>query len=192
MTGTDAKRVARELAALGLCAGLLFAGPGALAGMLLLDGFDEPVSGSAHTSKGQSAWHDTTDTVMGGIRDGSVGCESSELDGTTTAQISGGLMEVTTNKKASPSVYLSYDRTAGWGPDLDSDPFNGSCVPALDLTDGGGNDRFRIVFASAALAPGRPVALSSSRARWPASPSTLLSAACASLSASSRHRVTTA
>lgn len=115
----------------------------------VIDDFSVPASGSAHTSKGQAAWYDTTSSVLGGIRDGSVGCESSELDGTTTAQITGGKFNVKTNKKASPSVYLSYDQTPGWGSHLDNDPFNGVLNPVQDLTDSGSNDRFSIVFASA-------------------------------------------
>lgn len=117
---------------------------------VVIDDFSDPSNGNAHTSQGQSAWYESVTGVIGGNRDGSVGCESSEFDGTTTAQITGGEFTVTTNKKASPSIYLSYDQTPGWGPNLDTDPFNGTFSSSQDLTGGSDNNRFAIVFTHAA------------------------------------------
>lgn len=116
---------------------------------IVIDDFSE--ADNAHTSQGQAAWADPGIDVMGGIRDGSVGCEDSESDGTTTANITkDGEFEVTTNKKASPSIYLSYDGLAGWGTDKDFDPFNGIISPVWDLTENGANSGFAIVFTHAA------------------------------------------
>ncbi|MBN2686508.1 MAG: hypothetical protein JXR40_14600, partial [Pontiellaceae bacterium] len=118
------------------------------ADLVMIDDFTEPSSRTI-TSRGQQEWIDTTTTVPGGVRDGSVGCESSDTDGNTTMTISGGLFQISTNKKASPSVYLSYDGTAGWGTDKDYAPFNGAFSPTIDLTDNGANNRFSILFAYA-------------------------------------------
>lgn len=114
---------------------------------ILIDDFSEPSRNI--TSRGQQEWVDTTATVPGGVRDGSVGCESSDTDGNTTMRINNGLFAILTNKKAAPSVYLSYDATAGWGSDKDYAPFNGAFVSTIDLTGGGKNDRFSILFAYA-------------------------------------------
>lgn len=94
------------------------------ADLVMIDDFTEP--SRTITSKGQQEWVDYTSTVPGGVRDGSVGCESSDALGNTTMKIEGGLFKISTNKSASPSVYLSYDATAGWGSDKDYDPFNGT------------------------------------------------------------------
>ncbi len=118
------------------------------ADVIIIDDFTEPSSRNI-TSRGQQAWVDVTGTVIGGIRDGSAGCESSDADGTTTARISAGIFSILTNKKASPSIYLAYDQTAGWGTHLDNDPFNGVLNPAWDLSDNGSNDRFSILFSKA-------------------------------------------
>ncbi|WP_168433524.1 hypothetical protein [Pontiella sulfatireligans] len=120
------------------------------ANAFLIDDFSDPANQTTTSQGNQTAWEDTTSSVIGGIRDGSVGCESSSSGGTTTAKFANGKLEVYTNKKASPSIYLAYDGTAGWGSNLDTDPFgNGTISPVLDFTDGGGNDRFSITFASA-------------------------------------------
>jgi hypothetical protein len=131
-----------------ICAAVLMVTTAAWAGPVMIDDFSESATGTI-TSRGQQAWVDNTLTVPGGVRDGSVGCESSDADGTTRMQISAGLFKIDTNKKAAPSVYLSYDGTAGWGDDLDYDPFNGAFTTALDLTGNGSNDRFSILFAYA-------------------------------------------
>jgi hypothetical protein len=115
---------------------------------VMIDDFLESATATI-TSQGQQAWVDNTPTVPGGVRDGSIGCETSDADGTTRMQISDGLFKIDTNKKASPSVYLSYDGTAGWGSGLDDDPFNGAFTTALDLTGNGSNDRFSLLFAYA-------------------------------------------
>lgn len=116
--------------------------------VVVIDDFTEGTS--SYTSTGQqSAWDNSNINVLGGIRNGSVGCESSDTDGTTKANIQDGHFEVTTNKKASPSIYLGYDATAGWGTDLDTDPFNGAFSSAVDLTQSGLNNSFAITFSYA-------------------------------------------
>ena len=118
--------------------------------VVMIDSFTFPATTQTVTSKGQQSFVNVTDTVLGGVRDGSVGCESSEADGNTTGKIDGGKYEIYTNKKASPSMYLSYDGTSGWGTHLDTDPFNGQFAQPIDLTDGGLNNSFNT--RSAALA----------------------------------------
>ncbi|MDD2237975.1 MAG: hypothetical protein PHP44_03965 [Kiritimatiellae bacterium] len=90
-----------------LCSGIT-----AECAVVLIDDFSIPASGQTVTSKGQQSWVNLTASVLGGVRDGSVGCESSEADGNTTGQITGGQLYIETNKRASPSMYLSYDGTA--------------------------------------------------------------------------------
>ncbi|OXU15110.1 PEP-CTERM sorting domain-containing protein [Sedimentisphaera salicampi] len=128
------------------CAAFMLLVSYANAEYVMIDDFSEP--GQNITSKGQQAWSDTNSNVLGGVRDGSVGCESSEADGRSTANISNGLFAVTTNHKAAPSIYLSYDGLAGWGNHLDDDPFNDSLSPSQDLTAGGA-DAFSIEFVHA-------------------------------------------
>jgi len=117
-------------------------------GEVVIDDFSE--GNRTITSRGQTAWYDTGLNVLGGVRDGSAGCENSPAGGLTTAKIQDGLFKVYSNKSGAPSIYLSYDQTAGWGgTPLDDYPFNGSLNPVQDLTENGSNDRFRITFASA-------------------------------------------
>jgi hypothetical protein len=116
---------------------------------VMIDDFSESATSTKTSTGNQEEWVDNTSTVPGGVRDGSVGCEWSDADGTTRMQIGDGLFKIDTNKKAAPSMYLSYDGTAGWGTDKDSSPFNGKFATALDLTGDGSNDRFSILFAYA-------------------------------------------
>ena len=115
---------------------------------VVIDDFSQGTS--AHTSVGkQNAWDNSDINVLGGIRNGSVGCELS-TGGTTAANITAdGKFEVTTNWKASPSIYLGYDATDDWGPDLDTDPFNGVFIPVEELTESGVNNSFAITFTYA-------------------------------------------
>jgi hypothetical protein len=118
-----------------------------MAATVVIDDFSE---GNRNiTSRGQTAWTDSGLNVLGGVRDGSAGCENSDTEGLTTANISDGLFSVSTNPKGAPSIYLSYDGTSGWEDEaeLDANPFNGSINPVQDLTDNGSNDRFSITFA---------------------------------------------
>ncbi|NCD33004.1 MAG: hypothetical protein EOL87_06230 [Spartobacteria bacterium] len=116
-------------------------------GAVVIDSFED--GDGNHTSKGQSAWIDNPATVIGGIRDGSAGCEASEADGTTTARIGDGELYVFTNHKAAPSVYFNYDAHSGWGSDLDTDPFTGTFAAPVDLTEDGKNTQFSFFFTHA-------------------------------------------
>jgi len=133
----------------------------ARAGTIVIDDFS--CGEGTHNSGGsgsQNQWTDTTNgtCTLGAYRDGSVGCEIWEFNGNTMARVKDGVLEIITNDQSSPSVYLSYDDTSGWGepPDPENTPFNGSFSDAAgildsaqDLTGGGSNNQFEFLFTYA-------------------------------------------
>ena len=121
---------------------------------VVIDDFTTPTTQENHSSQGgQVQWTDnsTAGSILGDYRDGSVGCELTSEDNQVNVKIGTGKFEVTAQPKAGPSIYLSYDGTAGWSQpaDPENDRFNGTFASAIDLTDGGANDRFSFSFAYA-------------------------------------------
>jgi len=134
---------------------ILLSLPGALpahAEPMSIDEFTAPGTASTVKSTGgsQKPWSDTgltaTDT-LGGIRDGSIGCEGVNTS-SVTAIVGAGAISLDATGGSTPSLYLGYDGHSGWGSHLETQPFNGVLSSPVDLTGGGGNDAIALRFTS--------------------------------------------
>lgn len=124
---------------------------------LIIDDFQEPTDSHEIKSNGgkQAQWTDPGNdgsysddvNVLGGIRDGSLGCESYDNTSSVSGDVGGGTLNVRSAGTSTPSIYLSYDGTRGWEEtDLNPEtkPFNGTFT-AKDFT---AYDQITFTFAS--------------------------------------------
>ncbi len=138
-----------------LWAVFLFFAAQSFAAEIIIDTFASPTSQATYSSssKTQVQWTDSSSSgdILGGVRDGSVGCELSTDNNQSQARVGDGTFAITAQPKAGPSTYLSYDGTEGWSQpaDPENDRFNGTFASAIDLTDGRLNDRFYFSFVYA-------------------------------------------
>ena len=84
-----------------------------------IDEFTEPTTAVQHTSNAgaQVQWSDTGLTAtltVGGVRDGSIGCEYYDNISVIRATVGAGSLSVDSTGSSTPSLYLSYDATSGW------------------------------------------------------------------------------
>jgi hypothetical protein len=121
--------------------------PLAFCSEIVIDEFTEPSAATYFSNKNsQVAWADsgldTADTI-GGVRDGSIGCEYYDNTSNVKTTVGGGEIKVDSTGNSTPSLYLAYDGHSGWGgtypASLETEPFNGVFASTVDLTGGGTN-----------------------------------------------------